>query len=490
MADLNCSVCGNDQFNGGPVLWPALIAEWQLSAEEVRYVDRQQGWSCTSCGANLRFIVLGKAILALAGTDSPLRDAIADGAFQDWRVLDCNGAGPVSDALAVLPHYLRADFPEYDMRRMPFGDGSFDLIIHSDTLEHVEHPIVALEECRRLLSPSGHLCFTVPIIVGRRSRSREGLFPSYHGDPATERADFVVHTEFGADAWTMVFEAGFTGVKLTQVDFPSAIAITASKGAPVATAQVDHHEQLEAASERAPETVLQAAAIYDQDGLRSIHNHEFLEDPVFQAAYDRGVQAAGCDYMWHWRVHVGLWAAATASKLSGDFAEFGVNRGFLSSAIMRMLNWNALSRTFYLLDTFAGVDERYINDEDRQIGVIERNRYDIEIGFYTFDVDAVRANFAEWPSARVIVGPVPETLPQIDSSQFAFAHIDMNCAPPEVAAAEFLWPRMVPGAIILLDDYAYDGYRSQKLAMDEFARSKDVSILSLPTGQGLIIKPA
>jgi hypothetical protein len=42
----------------------------------------------------------------------------------------------------------------------------------------------------------------------------------------------------------------------------------------------------------------------------------------------------------------------------------------------------------------------------------------------------------------------------------------------------------------LLDDYAYAGYRSQKLAMDAFARSKSVQILSLPTGQGLMIKPA
>ncbi|MFL6761353.1 MAG: class I SAM-dependent methyltransferase [Sphingomicrobium sp.] len=231
MNELDCSVCGNKEFHAGPVLWPALIHEWQLSADEVRYIDRQQGCSCGSCGANLRFVALGHAILALVATKLPLRHAITAGIFDKWRVLDCNGAGPVSDALAVLPHYFRADFPEYDMRRMPFPNGSFDLIIHSDTLEHIEHPVVALEECCRLLNPAGHLCFTVPIILGRLSRSREGLPASYHGDPATERTDFVVHTEFGADAWVMVLQAGFTDVTLTQVDFPSAIAITASKNA-------------------------------------------------------------------------------------------------------------------------------------------------------------------------------------------------------------------------------------------------------------------
>jgi hypothetical protein len=156
---------------------------------------------------------------------------------------------------------------------------------------------------------------------------------------------------------------------------------------------------------------------------------------------------------------------------------------------MQKLDWNSTARRFYLLDTFAGVDKRYVSHDDLALGVLERNEREIASGFYTLDVDDVRRNFAEWRNVRIIVGTVPETLSEIESDQFAFAHIDMNCAPPEVAAAEFLWPRLVPGAIILLDDYAYEGYRSQKLAMDGFARSKGVMIMSLPTGQGLIIKP-
>ena len=62
---------------------------------------------------------------------------------------------------------------------------------------------------------------------------------------------------------------------------------------------------------------------YNQDGLISIHNHDFMESRPFKAAYQRGVKAAGTDYNWHWRVHIGLWAAETASKLPGDFVECG-----------------------------------------------------------------------------------------------------------------------------------------------------------------------
>ncbi len=224
--------------------------------------------------------------------------------------------------------------------------------------------------------------------------------------------------------------------------------------------------------------------IYDEDGLASIHNHDFADDPAFVAAYERGVRAAG-DYSWRWRVHIGLWAAEAASRLEGDFVECGVNRGFLSSAIMQYLDWNNLNKNFYLLDTFSGMDSRYAIE-----GAERRNNENLESGFYVKDANAARQNFGEWKNVRIIVGPVPDTLCEVDTEKIAYLHLDMNCPEPEAAAFEILWPRLVPGAFILLDDYAYRGYSSQKSAMDAAAAKQKVRIASLPTGQGLLIKPA
>ncbi len=47
----------------------------------------------------------------------------------------------------------------------------------------------------------------------------------------------------------------------------------------------------------------------------------------------------------------------------------------------------------------------------------------------------------------------------------------------------------LPGAFMLFDDYAYFGFKPQTRALNGFAESKGVKILSLPTGQGLLIKP-
>lgn len=228
--------------------------------------------------------------------------------------------------------------------------------------------------------------------------------------------------------------------------------------------------------------------VYHRDGLRSVHNHEFMDDPGFQKAYARGVAAAG-DLSWHWRVHIALWAAYSASKLDGDFIECGVNRGFLSSAIMEYLDWDSTKKTFYLLDTFVGLDARYVNEEEVKSGKLQHSAEFLATGVYVQEVESVKRNFAEWKNVRIIQGAVPETLAEVDTQKIAYMHLDMNCAPPEVAAFNYLWDRLVAGAFVLLDDYAFSGYRPQKVAMDAAAAAKGVQIASLPTGQGLLIKP-
>ena len=230
------------------------------------------------------------------------------------------------------------------------------------------------------------------------------------------------------------------------------------------------------------------AGNYDCDGLVSIHNHDFMLSPKFIKAYERGEAAAGSDHRWFWRVHIGLWAAESAARVQGDFVECGVNRGFLSSAIMTYLDWDRTGRMFYLLDTFSGLDERYVSDEEKSAGVPDRNQRELESGFYTTDLGAVRRNFAEWRNCRIVVGSIPDTLAQIESEKVAFLHIDLNCTIPEVAAIDYLWARLERGALVLLDDYAYFGYQPQKDGMDAWAARRNVPIASLPTGQGLIVK--
>jgi SAM-dependent methyltransferase len=49
-----------------------------------------------------------------------------------------------------------------EVERLPFDDRSFDLILATDVLEHVEDDRVALRELRRVAAAGGHLLATVP----------------------------------------------------------------------------------------------------------------------------------------------------------------------------------------------------------------------------------------------------------------------------------------------------------------------------------------
>jgi hypothetical protein len=165
-----------------------------------------------------------------------------------------------------------------------------------------------------------------------------------------------------------------------------------------------------------------------------------------------------------------------------------VNAGFVSSAIMQRLNWASLPRTYYLVDTFAGpVIEQY-SEAEQQAGMTQMVERAREAGAYVTDVNRARSNFAEWPNAVVVQGAVPEVLPRVPASQVAFLHLDMNCAMPERAALEHFWPLLSRAAVVLLDDYAYAGHGNQKDAMDVAAAELGAGVLSLPTGQGLIVR--
>ena len=209
-----------------PVLWKALIDEWRLAEHEVAYINRQQGFSCTGCSSNLRGMGLAKGIMDHFGFNGLFRDFVRTGQAQSLRVLEINEAAALTPFLSLLPHHAVHRYPQCDMMNLAFEDSSWDLIVHSDTLEHVPHPVRGLSECRRVLKPGGVCAFTIPLIVGRLTISRVGMPPSYHGSPDNP-IDCRVHTEYGADAWKHVLLAGFRECRISSIEHPAAHAFLA-----------------------------------------------------------------------------------------------------------------------------------------------------------------------------------------------------------------------------------------------------------------------
>jgi O-methyltransferase len=228
---------------------------------------------------------------------------------------------------------------------------------------------------------------------------------------------------------------------------------------------------------------------YNGIGLRTFgKTTDCLDDERFIRAHARGWNS-GHKKVRHiddnrWIVHVALWAATQAARLPGDFVECGVDTGMFSMAICDWLDFNRIDKDFWLFDTFRGIP-------DEQMTVAERNG----IGgwhnreSYEECFAQAQANFSPWPRCRLVRGMVPETLAQFPADRrVAYLSIDMNIVAPEMAAIEFFWDRLVPGGVVLLDDYGWATHRPQREAFDAFAKAHGAMILNVPTGQGIMIR--
>ena len=181
-----------------------------------------------------------------------------------------------------------------------------------------------------------------------------------------------------------------------------------------------------------------------------------------------------------WRLHVYTWCCSQALALPGSLVECGVHMGLYSRTMMQALDFASSDREMYLYDTFEGLSGELSTEKEM---LLVRDAYQIPDWEQT-----VRESFSPWPNARLVRGRVPDILAETAPEKVSFLHLDMNAVQPEIAAFDFFEDRLVPGAIVLLDDYGRTenmdiGRAHKQLFEGRIGRS----ILELPTGQGMII---
>jgi len=229
--------------------------------------------------------------------------------------------------------------------------------------------------------------------------------------------------------------------------------------------------------------------LYTGDIVGTNANTGFMLEDKFIEAYAECVKAdkgrlllADSSYDIRWRIHTLLWAAKQAENLDGDFVECGAGFGLFASAILSYLNFESLSKNYYLIDTFEGLSKEHSTQEE----LLRTGDY------YTKNNpwhDEIVERFSKNESAKIIKGAIPDVLSTVHIEKVSFLSIDMNTVKPEAEALEFFWPKLVSGAIVIFDDYGFPGHENQKKSHDAFAASKNLLIYTSPTGQGILIKP-
>lgn len=230
-----CEICGRMglMIYRRRVITPELARRWGLSGPLARAVARKESLECSWCGAKLRGRRLGRVLLDLYPVGAPVRSLAAwvqTAEARHLRVAEINRIEGVHDVLTSLPHFTPSDHSEganpgavvagirhEDLTHLTYPDATFDLVLTSETLEHVPDLAAALAEIERVLVPGGRHLFTIPLLptipetFPRARLADDGSIVDLAPPIRHPGGDigWPVFTEFGADFPTLLHEAGF-----------------------------------------------------------------------------------------------------------------------------------------------------------------------------------------------------------------------------------------------------------------------------------------
>lgn len=235
-------------------------------------------------------------------------------------------------------------------------------------------------------------------------------------------------------------------------------------------AMVAAHEALIPASEN---------TAFIGDGLATfLKTLPFYNDARFMEINERHKQLLPLSN-WQWNLGTVLWAVQQVKDLDGDFVELGVFKGHTTLFVAEYLEFAAWRQKWTLYDTFDGIP-----DDQLDKGWREKN----EVYKGTFSYEEVRDRFAAFDNIEVVKGRVPEVLAKGAPEKISFLHMDMNNATAEIAALDCLFDRIVPGGVIVFDDYMWAASRAQYEAEKAWFAARGLVVLPLPTGQGVFVK--
>lgn len=88
--------------------------------------------------------------------------------------------------------------------------------------------------------------------------------------------------------------------------------------------------------------------------------------------------------------------------------------------------------------------------------------------FADTSLEAVAAKFVGYHDVRFHVGVMPYTFEKCSADVIGLAFLDVDQERSMRECLEFIWPRMIPGGIVVIDDYGWKNCQGVKPVVDEF----------------------
>lgn len=163
--------------------------------------------------------------------------------------------------------------------------------------------------------------------------------------------------------------------------------------------------------------------------------------------------------------------------IEGDFVECGVWRGGNSLIAASVFRNEEPARKVYLFDTFAGMTPPEANDRELMSGKPAKEKHEaLERGSHNewcyASLEDVRGIFATrgFGDDRVsfVMGDVRETLLEKENlpEKISVLRLDTDWYESTMLELEILYPRLVKGGILIVDDYGH--WTGSKEAVDKY----------------------
>jgi O-methyltransferase len=186
------------------------------------------------------------------------------------------------------------------------------------------------------------------------------------------------------------------------------------------------------------------------------------------------------------------------SRIGGAFVECGVWRGgSMMAAALTLLRLGGGERDLNLFDTFAGMPMPEQEDVPLTRSGLEpmdrwqRDQRSEHNDWAYAPIEAVRENLSStgYPQDRVrlVKGPVEETIPAHAPESIALLRLDTDWYSSTRHELEHLYPRLVPGGVLIIDDYG--SWAGARKAVQEYAAIRSLFLGRLDGFARIAVKP-
>jgi len=203
-----------------------------------------------------------------------------------------------------------------------------------------------------------------------------------------------------------------------------------------------------------------------------------LDEEFRQAALDIPVKKGGPPD----RGYTLFKLAKAAASLPGDIVECGCLEGGSTRFLLAGTGQDT-GKTVHVFDSFEGLSEPMEKDK-LDTRKAAWHKHSLTSSRMLFE-NNIRA-YADMVS--IYQGWIPERFAEVSHKKFSIVHIDVDLFEPTMACLDFFYDKVVPGGIIICDDYGSKSCPGAKKAFDEFFENRPEVLIEMPTIQALIVK--